>query len=486
MSGPGSTVSRWRPVAAAAVLAVALVGAGLAAALGEQGTATVPTSTPVASCVAGSMPETSIDGRVPRADFDSGRAAEGYTCNTALVSHHGQTGGFKALRYTDEAGNTCAFYDSTLFAGKDVATNLLNGVGLGVVVLDMNDPAHPVKTANLVTPAMLSPHESLLVNQRRGLLVAEMGTALFAPAVLDVYDVSKDCRHPRLMSTGLQALYGHESGFSPDGRTFWISGVAQLSAVDLADPRRPRTLGTYSGVLSHGLRLSPDGRTMYVADLGTPDGNSILDNPGLRIYDVSEVQDRVEHPQVHQVGELHWPGASIPQVAQPFTSHGRDYVLEVDEFSDFFGDGLTKVFQKDAAVGAARIIDVDDPAQPFVVSELRLQVHDPAYRTDEVLADPGASSPVQGYAAHYCSVPTRRDPQIAACSMIASGLRLFDISDVAHPREVGYFNMPAPGGGWAMSQPAWDRAHRSVWYTDASSGFFDVRLRGEARRLLGR
>ena len=80
--------------------------------------------------------------------------------------------------------------------------------------------------------------------------------------------------------------------------------------------------------------------------------------------------------------------------------------------------------------------------------------------------DPGAGFPAQGYAGHYCSVPRRDNPKIAGCSMIVSGLRLFDISDVEHPREVAYFNRPErPGsrpafpdvaGAYAMSAPAWD------------------------------
>ncbi len=107
-------------------------------------------------------------------------------------------------------------------------TNLLNGTGLGVVVLDMTNPAQPRKTANLVTPAMLRPHESLLVNTERGLLAAVMGNLLPTPGILDVDDVSKDCRHPKLMSTTPSGLLGHESGFSPDGRTFWSSGSARL------------------------------------------------------------------------------------------------------------------------------------------------------------------------------------------------------------------------------------------------------------------
>ena len=134
----------------------------------------------------------------------------------------------------------------------------------------------------------------------------------------------------------------------------------------------------------------------------------------------------------------------------------------------------------------ASIIDVEDPQHPSVVSNIRLAVHQPEARAGDQQLDPGAVSPVQGYAAHYCSTPTQVDPDVAACSMILSGLRLIDIRDVAHPKEVGYFNKPvAPGenplvpgvgGGYAMSQPAWDARSDSVWYSDGNSGFYAVRL----------
>jgi hypothetical protein len=147
-------------------------------------------------------------------------------------------------------------------------------------------------------------------------------------------------------------------------------------------------------------------------------------------------------------------------------------------------------------VGAARIIDRNDRKHPTVVSNLRLQVHQPSVHDGEQRSDPGASIPVQGYAAHYCSVPYRNDPKIVACSMILSGLRLFDISDLEHPVEVGYFNRPIlPGsstlnptaeGAFAMSQPEWDVRRKQVWYTDGNSGFYVVGLRGGTGQLLKR
>lgn len=439
---------------------------------------------PVADCGPGSLPETAAQGRVPKADYASGRYLQGYTCNTAAVAREGTTGGFKTLRYTDAQGNVCAFYDSTaLVPPTSLVTNLLGGTGIGVVVLDMNDPTRPRRTATLTSLAMVSPHESLLVNAERGLLIGTLGTAATAPGVLDVYDVRTDCRKPRLLSSSLSAVLGHESGFAPDGRTLYTgSTVFTFAAIDLANPRQPRTIFTQGNVQYHGLRVSDDGRTLYAAHIGQP-GPNLISGGGLRILDVSQIQDRVPSPKVPVLATMTWHGSSIPQVAEPFTRDGHQYLLEVDEFVDIFSfTALTDL--KNSPVGAARIINVDDPRHPYVVSDIRLQVHQPEDHVGEQYGDPGASNPLGGYSAHYCSVPTRDEPDLAGCSMILSGLRLFDIRDVENPKEVGYFNKPTKEGSSAYSQPAWDPAHDSVWYTDEATGFHVVRLTNGVEQLL--
>jgi hypothetical protein len=476
------------------VLAVLLTAGVGWAASGLGGSEPEAAAVPRAKCGQGSLPETSIQGRVPRSDYASGRAARGYRCNTRQVAHQGSSGGFKTLRYTDSQGNTCAYYDSTLLVGRDIVSNLLSGDGLGVVVLDMNDPTRPRRTTTLATPNMLTPHESLLLNERRGLLVAEMGTAVTLPGILEIYDVKTDCRHPRRLSTTLSSLFGHESGFAPDGKTFYASGTAAgFAAIDISNPREPRTIFQRLGVQYHGMRLSNDGRTLYAAHIGEP-GPAGLTGAGLRILDVSDIQDRAPNPKVPTLSSLTWDNVSIPQVAEPFTRDGHKYLLEVDEFVDLFSArGLSNM--QESPVGAARIINVDDPRRPRIVSNIRLAVHQPEAHAGEQLKDPGAWFPAQGYAAHYCGMPTRRNPRIAGCSMILSGLRLFDIRDVKHPREVAYFNKPVTkptkltvlaDGAYAMSQPAWDVENNSVWYTDTNSGFYIVRLTNGVQKLLPR
>jgi hypothetical protein len=438
----------------------------------------VPAALAAPTCDAASTPETTpTDGRVPASDYPT-RAAQGYTCNTTAAGHYGKTGGFKMLRYVDPAGHVCGYYDSTLLFPKDAATN---AEGPGVFVLDMSDPSHPVLTDTLKTPAMLSPHESLLVNDRRGLLVADMGYPSFNPGFVDVYDLTQDCRHPALDSSTPMGILGHESAFAPDGRTFYVSstGGQVMTAVDLTDPKTPTLLFAKFGVVYHGMRVSDDGNRLYVADIGganTGYGSSA----GLTILDVSQIQSRVTNPQVTTLSHLSWPSVSIPQVPIPMTISGHSYLLEVDEYTAHTVGQQGISYDPNDPVGAARIIDIDDEAHPFVVSDIRLAVDQPDNRAGDQRNDPGAQLATQGYAGHYCSVPREVDPGIVACSFIVSGERIFNVQDPAHPYEVGYFNKPAttgyPTGGYAMSQAAWDLAGHDLWYTDGETGMWVVHL----------
>jgi hypothetical protein len=406
-------------------------------------------------------------------DVDSGAAAEGYRCNMKVVGHSGQTGGFKVLRYVDNAGHECAYYDTTLLFPTN--TFNLSFELTGVAVLDMSDPANPVRTDSLLTPAMQSPHESLNISVNRGLLAAVAGNPAFLPGVVDVYDISQDCRHPVLRSSAPVGFLGHESGMAPDGNTFYATsiGSGQTTPVDISDPSLPRTLGVYE-FNSHGMTVSDDGMRGYMAS-----------GDGLIIVDLTEVQQRKPNPQVPEISRLAWPTMVVPQVAHPVTIDGRPYLVEVDEYSSN-GEGAAVAGHGDV-VGAARIIDIADETKPEVVSNIRLEVHQPENRM-EIAGDYGAQNPTQGYAAHYCNIPRRKNPEIMACSMILSGLRVFDIRDPERPREIAYFVAPpdtisATGGpvideraNWAMSQPDFVPERGEIWYSDGTSGFWALKV----------
>ncbi len=420
-----------------------------------------------AVCGAGSRPLVGEQGRVPASAINSPGAARGWTCDLHRVAHFATPGGFRVWRYVDHSGHVCAYYDTSLFSPANIAS-LAAGPSPGVVVLDMTHPAAPVQTAQLTSPPMELPHESLNLNARRGLLAAEMGNGATLPGLMAIYSVGRDCRHPVLDAVYQAARFGHESGFAPDGRTFYIGGGEGIAAVDVSDPRHPKTLWQ-GNVFAHGLNVSDDGDTLYDSD--PIDGDEIL-------LDVSQIQHRDPHPVVHEISRLTWPSVSIPQNTDPMTINGRRYLLEFDEFAFRFNPPTVN----DNTPGAARIIDITHPSEPRVVSNIRLAVNMPQAHA----AASGDRSPLPSanftYAAHYCAIPREVDPEIAACSFINSGLRIFNIANPLHPREVGYFISPPKRasngnpGDLALSQPAFDPAHREVWYTDATSGFYVLQL----------
>jgi hypothetical protein len=217
------------------------------------------------------------------------------------------------------------------------------------------------------------------------------------------------------------------------------------------------------------MSLSDDGNRAYIAD---PTGGDML------ILDTSEIQARKPDPQVREISRITWSPASIPQNAIPFTEGGHPYVLEFDEYNaSTLGTGSPD------DVGAARIIDIGDERHPRVIANLRLQVNQPAEHK-AASGDPGAINAAQGYAAHYCNIPTRVNPKLVACSFIVSGLRLFDISDLLHPREIGYYVAPTQAraengeqsSDFAMSQPAFVPERHEVWFTDGTSGFYVLKV----------
>jgi hypothetical protein len=439
-----------------------------------------PPSVPKAQCGPGSNPESGLQGRVPRAEIDSGRAAEGYTCNSQLLgrsgppNYQGGAGGFKVFRYVDAAGHECAYYDTTLLYPGNVSAGQVPGVW----VLDMTNPSQPVRTATLLTQAMLSPHESLVLSKRRGLLAAVYGTPATAPGQVDIYDLTADCRSPVLRSSVPVGVLGHEGAMAPDGNTYYIASLdaGTLAAIDISNPDAPVPVWISNNKwASHGLSISEDGNRAYLAHRNRT-GDPIV--AGLVILDVSQVQARVLNPTVTEISRLSWqPIESTPQATIPVTIQGHPYLIEFDEFSD-----------GDDNAGAARIIDIANETQPEVISNIRLEVHRKQNRAS-LLGDYGAGASdttgFMGYNAHYCEVPQRNEPTVVACTFILSGMRLFDIRDPFHPTEIAYFNGPilpdnlAPGfdpAAYAMSAPAFVPARKEIWYSDGNSGFYSVRI----------
>jgi hypothetical protein len=444
--------------------------------------AAAPATADGVPCSAGSSPETGVQGQVPLADQVSGRSKLGYSCNVRLVGSNdiaGQGGDTQMTWYGE-----CA-YRSTPGAGGDA-----------IAVLDVRVPTAPRLVSQIQEKAWagkggtLGIHEGLTVNDRRALLLVPLGTELYA------YDVH-DCRHPRLLGSYDQGLPPgdtlkslprgddgiHSGKLSPDGTLYYSTDLGFgpgsatgpcLTVVDLRDPRHMRTVTRFqSDTPCHDLSLSPDGRTAYVgwyhstyghpsAVVGafTPTASS---HPfsGLRIVDVSQVQDRRPHPTITVLSEL----TGGRQHTETVTRIGkRTYVIAGEEAVCPGGNG--------------RIVDVTDPRSPVQVAELPLQINQ---LENCAMSRSDSTNDLLLYMTHYISVDDPSDAHLAFITWYSSGLRVFDIHDPAHPREVAYLN-PAVGASSNVSHDSSTTYVRylastgQIWFGSAVRGFVVAEL----------
>ncbi|MGM7644920.1 LVIVD repeat-containing protein [Nocardia sp. JW2] len=415
--------------AAAALLAPAAIGTAQPDSSGNvlESRDIADTAVARAACAGDALPETGLQGDVPAADRDSGRSTQGYRCNISRIGGYAGRG----------AGITSTQFDHCVYLGSFFPGNLL-GPAQGVQVIDVADPANPVLTTTLTEPAMLAgTWESLKVNAERKLLVGTGVPAFTGAGLISVYDIS-DCAHPRLLNPGPGTdltlpvqITAHEGGFSPDGRTYWASGVVPgiVSAVDLTDPALPRVIWQgMPGKSMHGMGLRADGNRMYLAD----------NMGGLTILDTSAVQRRDPDPQVPIIAQLTWTDGWATQQNVPVTYNGVPYLFSADE----------------AGSGGVKLIDISDETRPRVVNTIKLEINLSQHRDSAMASSMGGS--LFAYDAHYCSADRPVNPTALACGWISSGIRVFDVRDPFQVREIAYFNPPARTG---QNSELWNSPH---------------------------
>jgi hypothetical protein len=461
---------RFRPLLLAAPVGVALLtacggGGGSDAFVAREVPLTV-SKVKVARCGEGDTPETALQGQVPAALRAAG--FQGFNCNLQLVGRYeGEGGSWSSATFTDRAGRTCT-YPAT--GAPLTRTGEPTGrLQPGVPVIDITDPANPIRTTSLTTVAMLGPWESLRANAPRGLLVADNAWHGAGGPEIDLYDVSSDCRSPQLLATVPVATgtdggvttpltaKGHEGNISPDGLTYWIGdrGNQNYIAVDISNPTQPKaiarwdlaTLGLANAVI-HGLSLSRDGNRAYASVAYIPrsltevaDPDATLKN-GFVVLDTSEVQARKPNAQIRLVSTVLYKDGAQTQHQLPIKVNGKPYLVQVDEAGSG-GLGASAQVRAACDVGLApfpmaRIFDMRDETHPRIVSKLGLETHDPK-NCDQVLPDIEGLG-VFTYGSHYCSVDNRENATALACSYFNSGIRVFDIRNPAKPKEIAYYN----------------------------------------------
>lgn len=372
-----------------------------------------------AVCGPGSSPEHGLQGEVPLTDRVDGRSRQGYSCNLQPVGTYPTEG----TAYVSPTYASCVYLSSS-FPGN------LTDVHPGVQVVDSGNPAAPKFTVNLTSPAFVGGlWESLKVNPKRALLAGVSSGAIgIGLGAFDVYSLGSDCSHPvlqnSLTSSGLAlpvAVFGHEGGWSPDGLTYWSSGVAfgALSAIDVTNPQKPSIV--YSGTLgptklTHGFSIRADGNRMYIGTIFPA---------GVLVLDISDVQSRKPVPQIRQVSAITWNDGFFTQHTIPVSYKNHPYLIAVDE----------------AGSGGIHFIDISNEYNPYVVARIKLGINMPGaaqLRARDLQGNGGF-----GYEAHYCSVDRPEDPTALACSWFQSGIRVFDIRDMTNIKEIAYYNPPA-------------------------------------------
>jgi len=432
-----------------------------------------PAHVPIATCGPGDHTEKGLQGETTEQERFSGDSETAYNCNLELVGEEPQ-----ATYQGAYSQDGPAYYDVCAYYGSD------NGLttGQGIKVIDASDPRHPVVTANLTdSPAALVPHETVHANAKSRLLVAgQDGGPNFA-----VYDIS-NCRHPVLKaSLDLPGSNGHMGEFAPDGQTFWLSqnpccsGTGGPLYVVDSHPSNPLMLPTwtFSGDgRPHSLNLNwdgflpgvPEGTRAYMGQGASFPYTGRQD--GLVITDVSDYQLRRPNPQIRIISELFWTDQGLTESMIPVHINGHPYIITTDEgggasSADGWAGACTRGM---SAFGYPQIIDVADETHPKIISKLRLQVSDPT-NCAALLAEtppdspgtaPGTNLPsisgTTNYSEETCEPDNQKHTKMLACGFQNAQLRVFDVSDPTHPKEIAYWKsgavrtrvLPA-SGSWA-------------------------------------
>ena len=225
---------------------------------------------------------------------------------------------------------------------------------------------------------MLSPHESLNLNAKRGLLAAVNGNPATYPGCVSIYDVTHDCRHPVLdFDRAASRASATRAASRPTARpsTRPAPRYQSITAIDVTDPKAPHAIWQ-GNVLSHGMSLSDDGNRAYIAD---PTGGDML------ILDTSEIQARKPNPQASEISRTDLGPRVDPAERDPVHRERpplRARVRRVQRRARWArGERRRRRRRRGSSTSPTR-------RTPQVVSNLRLQVNQPADHEAATAATP--------------------------------------------------------------------------------------------------
>jgi len=368
----------------------------------------------------------------------------------------------------------------------------------GTAVIDVKDPSKPELVQILSSPTGRNSWEGLEVAQTRGLLVAfaTSRTAAIAAAAatqgaqadsVDIYDLSKDCRIPTRVSTiDLRAVLPdglHGLKISPDGNTLYISTIFtlvsanSLVAVDISTASSPKVIAQWkwsddpdqkAGEAFHDGEISSDGKTLYMGTEIARAANrgDALSRVGVIAFDVTAIQNRSANPTFTRRGAVYWTDCSSQ-------GHTLTYAEVAAKPYIFAGAECTGV--------QWHVIPVSDPTNLSIAATYNIEASSLS-NAQTVAADQAR------YQAHYTGLDSVTNATTMFVTWYSSGLRVLDIRDPLKIKEVAYLNPPAhPNNvfcGFAcatnfenlMSEVRYDAATGNVWFAGVNGGFYVAHL----------
>jgi hypothetical protein len=459
------------------------------------------------------LKEGSIQGDVPKADQDSGRAQKGYNCGLELLGHtqllKDATGKSRAAGNANMAwAGNCAYVAGSAGAPVVPQTKANPPANAGVAVISVTDDGTPTFLSTLRSPGALATSETLnAVTTPQGrsiLVVGQYGNDIISdPKPMDVYDVT-DCTHPKFLTTYHWPENIHNLTITQDGK--YVFATLPLQAVDIsglwATPPKPvKYLGdiekamagppiaigpmadfddnlpaavrnlTHPEDSSHEAWPSPDDNILYVGG----------QTPTFEMFSILDIRQWLQgkgNPVV--ISQESGRGHSV----RTATIGGKPFVLHSEE--SVFGGAYSCIPQEGAPfVGPAQpyLTDISDPVHPKTVVEFGLQINNPTNCPEQLQAKENDS-------VHYHDVDNPTDTTFVMASMWNAGLRVFDVRNPNKPAEVAYFN---PGDVDPTSNVDLDHAwghiryladKGQIWFGTADGGFWVVRIEPQLRQYL--
>jgi hypothetical protein len=416
-------------------------------------------------CGPGDLPETGLQGDVPMADQRSGRAEQGYNCGLALVARE-----VLDAEGRDPLGNAnmawashCAYVSGpgTVFGPAEYEAADDRG---GVAVVDVSNPSDPehVRTLKgsagqtLVSEtiyAVDAPGRSILVTGQYG----NFGSGGKKP--MEVFDVTGDkCVNPQHLGTVIWPENIHNLTISGNGRYVFATQPTQVVDISPMFDGKPHVyLGNLDDVMHYPLvgvspvanlddpvpALSREPATYASHQVWTTfDGTRLYIAGQLPMFEVFTIIDITSWLQRNADGtpkgmpivrsQRNGRGHSVTKAS--IAGKGQ-WVMHAEEsvFGAAFGCAPSALnpFAGPAEPSFSDVTDVDSPTMH--VGRFRLEINRPENCAAQLASGVQAS-------VHYHEFDREDGARFAILSMQNAGIRVVDVRDPAHPREVAYFN----------------------------------------------